>query len=241
MIYYAKTHKGNIRRTNEDSIYAPSDGSGFFAVVADGMGGHNAGEVASKIAVETIISAFSELKPQDVSSGDIKRVLTQANSNVWQDAEQNRIRRGMGSTVTLAVFKEGKALLGHVGDSRAYLYRDGALSQITKDHSYVQMLLDNGYISKEEAAYHPQKNIITRAVGTEAEVEADVYTIRLKVSDIVLLCTDGLNTCVDDEKIAQIIGEGIGNAADRLVEAALEGGGSDNVSVVLAMAGGDAV
>jgi len=239
MNYYCQTHKGNIRAENEDCLFAPGEGGGFFAVVADGMGGHNAGEVASRIAVDTIISAFEDKKPEMISKKDIKLALSLANKNVWKDAEKNVSRRGMGSTVTLAVFRDGQALIGHVGDSRAYLFRGNTLSQITKDHSYVQMLLDNGYIKPEEAANHPQKNIITRAVGTETDVDAEVYLVDTREGDVLLLCTDGLNVSVTDDKIKKIIKKDVSKAAERLIKAALDDGGRDNITVVVAQMGGE--
>jgi len=129
-------------------------------------------------------------------------------------------------------------MIGHVGDSRAYLFCDGALSQITKDHSYVQLLIDNGNISPAAALFHPQRNIITKAIGTQPEIEADIYTLAFKKSDCILLCSDGLNASVSDESIAKILARGIFSAADNLVEAALGGGGIDDISVIIACEGG---
>ncbi|MDD5018502.1 MAG: Stp1/IreP family PP2C-type Ser/Thr phosphatase [Eubacteriales bacterium] len=240
MKFYAKTHKGHIRRNNEDSFYAAPDG-GFFAVVADGMGGHNAGDIASSIVVDTVVKSLRAVKPEDVTKETMLELLSSANKCVWDDAAKNAKRRGMGSTATVAVFHGDDALIGQVGDSRAYLFSGGVLSQITKDHSYVQMLIDTGYISHKEALLHPQRNIITRAVGIEPEVEADVYSVALKKEDCVLLCSDGLNAAVTDEDIADILNGEIESAADRLVDLALQRGGSDNISVIIACMDGERV
>ena len=240
MIFYAKTHKGHVRRSNEDAYYAPQNG-GFFAVVADGMGGHNAGDVASKIVVDTIVNTLSLLAPKDITKGTIIDMLSLANSKVLNDAALHKKRAGMGSTVTVAVFNGPNALIGQVGDSRAYLYSQGVLSQITKDHSYVQMLVDKGTITFEQAQDHPHKNIITRAIGIDPEVDVDVFTVSLNNDDCLLLCSDGLTGAVTDPEMADIINSSIEAATDKLVGLALERGGADNISVVIACMGGDIV
>ncbi len=239
MIYYAKTHKGNVRNINEDACYIPQRAKGIYAIVADGMGGHNAGEVASRIVVDTFKLYLKGMKPQHVTEDVLQSAFSAANERVLADAEKNPGRSGMGSTATAAVFFGSHAMIGHVGDSRAYLYHEGVLKQITQDHSYVQMLLNLGYISPQQAAGHPQKNIITRAVGTDAQLKADIFHADLCSGDCLLLCTDGLNTMVSDKRIAEILGGGYKEAAERLVNAALEGGGVDNVTVVLAVKDGD--
>ncbi len=241
MIYYAKTHKGSVRRNNEDACYAPDDSQGFFAIVADGMGGHNAGEVASQIVVDTFVEILGGINSVDVTEDVLRRTSSEANARVLADAEKHPDRCGMGSTATAAVFCGNSVLIGHVGDSRAYLYHDGCLKQITRDHSYVQMLLDLGYINEEQAAGHPQKNIITRAIGTDPQVETDIFRISMSGGDCLLLCSDGLNGMISDEQIASILASGYQTAADRLIEAALEAGGGDNVSVVLACVEGGGV
>lgn len=240
MIFYAGTHVGNIRRTNEDCFYIPQDESGFFALVADGMGGHSAGEVASLHFVETVKKALLRARPQKITPKVVKKIFSMANKNIFQEAQASAQRRGMGTTATLAVFNDSHVLIGHVGDSRAYLFSRGALSQITRDHSYVQSLVDSGLISREAAAVHPRRNIITRAIGTDIEVETDIFTAAFGAGDILLLCTDGLSGLVSDAQIAAILGGGVSLAADRLIEAALAGGGHDNISVVLAARDGGA-
>lgn len=239
MIYYARTDKGKVRSRNEDFIYAPQNGGGFFAVVADGMGGHKAGEVASRIVVETVVERLKELEPDGVTEDAVRSALIAANASVWDESQTDAGLRGMGSTATIAAFNGSAAIIGHVGDSRAYLFRGGKLSQITKDHSYVQMLIDNGYITSKQALYHPNKNVITRSVGTEDIIEVDTFTVPVQKGDALLLCSDGLNNIVADEEIEDILRRGTESAADALVEAALHGGGDDNISVVIAYMDGD--
>jgi serine/threonine protein phosphatase PrpC len=241
MIYYSKTDKGIVRNQNEDFLYAPEGSDGFFAVVADGMGGHRAGEVASRLVVDTIKKALKNADPQSIIKQDLCAILIEANKNVWDKANSDLMLKGMGSTATVAVFRNSEAIIGHIGDSRAYLYRDANLSQITKDHSYVQMLVDNGFITKKEALRHPNRNVITRAVGTDESVEVDTFTVPLKKGDVILLCSDGLSSTVPDSEIESILKRGIPAAADELVAAALRHGGDDNISVVLAYMDGDSV
>ncbi len=240
MIYYAKTHKGNVRKLNEDAVYIPEDESGFFAVLADGMGGHSAGDVASSLIVSTVCTYFCDMDAASVTQDHLKDALCRANTLIWNESRANLNRKGMGSTATVAVFTDGKAFIGQVGDSRAYLFRDGALKQITTDHSYVQMLLDKGLINPEEAASHPHKNIITRAVGTEKDVDVDLFSVELQPDDVILLCSDGLSNAVSDEQIAGILSDDLSAAAEGLIQAALDNGGTDNVSAVIAVQSGGA-
>ena len=240
MIFFADTHKGKVRPVNEDAFYIPEQG-GFLALVADGMGGHSAGEVASRLFVQTAVQSLSGMDPSHISQQDIKAAFDEANKNVWQQARTTPKMHGMGTTATLAVFDNDRVLIGHVGDSRAYLLSNGVLKQITKDHSYVQSLVDRGFITKEDAESHPQKNIITRAIGTEKGIETDIYAIDMKPNDALLLCTDGLFGMVSDMQIQAILNEGLKNAAMRLIDAALEGGGRDNITVVIAAMDGGLV
>ncbi len=235
MKFYSKTHKGKIRSRNEDSIYAGA----YFAIVADGMGGHNAGDIASGLVVESVKQTFNAQGPNDVTSKDVRKALSVANKKVWSNAKQNADRAGMGSTATLAVFKNSKVLVGQIGDSRAYLYRDGLLSQITNDHSYVQSLVDSGQITDKEAGSHPLRNVITRAIGTNIDVESDFFVKDVQIGDLVLLCSDGLIAYVFDDDICAILSENVATAAERLVNAALNCGGRDNISVIIASVEGD--
>ncbi len=234
MTFYTRTHIGLVRKKNEDSCYAAELNDGFFAIVADGMGGHNGGEVASGIVIDTSRLYLEEKPLAQLTPDDIIHVLSLSNKNVWEKACRDKELKGMGSTATLVLIRDDEAIIGHVGDSRAYLFRNGQLEQLTKDHSYVQILIESGYITKEEALRHPHRNIITRAIGTENEVQPDVLTIDLLTGDVLLLCSDGLNNAVTDETITEILKNGIPEAADKLIEASLAAGGTDNISVVIA-------
>ena len=203
------------------------------------MGGHNGGEVASQIVIETIKACLEGKSPSKLSLNDLKKALSLANKKVWEKACRDSSLKGMGSTATLVVIAGNQAFIGHVGDSRAYLFREGVLEQLTKDHSYVQILVESGYITPEEALHHPHRNIITRAVGTENDVDADVLSLQLQKRDVLLLCSDGLNNVVTDPQIADILKRGIPEAADKLIGASLDAGGPDNISVVIAQLDGE--
>jgi PPM family protein phosphatase len=228
---------GYVRNTNEDRIYVPENGSGSFIAVADGMGGHRAGEIASGIVVDTLSDLLGNSK--EITADSIKNALMFANNKVLDDSNNNHAHRGMGSTATVAAFNKNEVIIGHVGDSRAYLFSKGVLKQITKDHSYVQMLLDNGYITQTQAYNHPYKNIITKSIGIDDEIDVDIYNVKLSKGDSLLLCTDGLNAVVSDEEIAAVLSKNIETAAEELVEMSLRFGGPDNISVVIASMDGD--
>ncbi len=238
MIYFAKTHKGNVRKLNEDAVYIPENDDGDFAILADGMGGHNAGDVASSLVVNTVKAFFDNFEPDLITDEIVKEALDEANTLIWNESCANANRNGMGSTATVAVFVDNIVCIGQVGDSRAYLYRAGALSQITKDHSYVQLLIDRGFITKQDAARHPQKNIITRAVGTESTVEVDTFIVEIEENDVIMLCSDGLNNAVSDDEIKKLLSGDITVAAEKLIQAALDNGGTDNISVIIAVVDG---
>ncbi len=238
MTYYLRTHIGLVRKKNEDNSFAVVKDGGLFAVVADGMGGHRGGEVASQIVIDTALQYIEDADITGITPNKIKQLLSDANKSVWEKAYQDKELQGMGSTATLLILQGRQALIGHVGDSRAYLFRADKLKQLTKDHSYVQMLVENGYITAEEALRHPQRNIITRAIGAESSVDADVLTVVIEAGDVLVLCSDGLNNAVSDDQITQILLGGISNAADSLIDAALSSGGSDNITVFVAETGG---
>lgn len=229
------TSTGKIRAVNEDSFFV-SDTSAegaVLAVVADGMGGHNAGEVASAEVVNVLKNSdFSE-------NNDTKTALLDAiecaNSTIYKMSARSEKLHGMGTTATVCVISGDKVTAAQVGDSRLYLIRDGEITQITKDHSLVEMLVERGSITKEDAKRHPQKNVITRAIGTESSVQADIYEFSTIPQDILLLCSDGLVNMVDDERILSIITntEEFDNLAEILVNEAENAGGHDNITVVL--------
>jgi PPM family protein phosphatase len=223
----AASDVGRVRDHNEDG-YLVDDGLGLVAV-ADGMGGHRAGEVASAAALDALRIAFG-------AGAAIGDAVSAANDIVFEQSVADRNLRGMGTTLTAgALGIDGTLLLGHVGDSRAYLLRDGSFDQVTTDHSLVAELIESGEITEEEAEQDPRRSMITRALGLEPGVDVDVETIDLQAGDRVMLCSDGLTTMVRDDDIAEILGNesDVTTAATRLVEAANEAGGVDNTTVVV--------
>ncbi len=230
---YAETNPGRKRRRNEDSFVCDPP---LFAV-ADGMGGAQAGEVASSLAAE----ALKVGNTMDTLAGDGERRVTEliqeANRRVHQRALEDETASGMGTTMTVALFQDGGAVtIGHVGDSRAYRLRDGALEQLTEDHSLVAELVRRGELSPEEAEAHPQRSVITRALGTEPDVDADTFTLQAREGDLFLLCSDGLTTMVDVETVKGIIEQhrqDLHAAARALIKEANDRGGDDNITTVL--------
>lgn len=227
------TSVGKIRAVNEDSFFASElCGGGIFAVVADGMGGHNAGEVASHQTVKTIKDYVQNVQKSEKDI--LLEAIACANNEIYKMSIKNPTLHGMGTTVTACIIKEDKVTAVQVGDSRLYLIRDDEITQITKDHSLVEMLIESGEITKEAAKSHPQKNVITRAIGTDCQVDSDIYEFGIKTGDVILLCSDGLVNMVDDEKILSIIKEKeFSRLADTLVKEAESAGGDDNITVVL--------
>jgi PPM family protein phosphatase len=223
----AVSDTGRKRRHNEDSYVVRPP---LFAV-ADGMGGAQAGEVASRLAVEALAD--------DAGAGDgegrVAALVREANRRVYEHAGTDTATSGMGTTMTLALVENGTVAIGHVGDSRAYLVRDGALEQLTQDHSLVAELIRSGKLSPEEADSHPQRSVITRALGTDPDVDVDTFTIEARPGDVFLLCSDGLTSMVGDAAILEAIeehGRDLDGAARELVGRANRGGGEDNITVV---------
>jgi len=235
-----RTDIGLVRETNQDAfkIVALNDKAGF-ALVCDGMGGVNGGDRASSIAKleisDTIVSAFNEKLSDDDIKNLMLRAIDNANKKIFNASIKNPDLSGMGTTVVLAILIHDMAYIAHVGDSRLYHYRDSKIRQITKDHSRVQELIDRGFISKEEARVHPEKNMITRAVGIGNDVNVDVLTLHLKDGDKLLLCSDGLSNICTDEEIAFVLREKTAETAVKtLIDLANMGGGNDNITVVIA-------
>lgn len=224
-----RTDTGRQREANEDSYFARAP---VFAV-ADGMGGARAGEVASRIAVE----AFDpERDSMAASESYLRETAQRANREIFRRAQSDTERSGMGTTLTAAMLDGDDVSFGHVGDSRAYLWRDGQLSQLTNDHSLVEELRRQGKLTRDQAAEHPQRSVITRALGPEPEVAVDTLTVRARDDDVFVLCSDGLTTMLDDDDLAAILvhhASDLDEAARALVRAANEGGGRDNITVVL--------
>lgn len=228
----ALTHTGLIRPDNEDAFLVDAE-KGILAV-ADGMGGHQAGEVASFLALKALAEKLKEGVADDPLA-KLQAAVRFANEVVYRSACLRPEFSGMGTTLTVAWVVGSQAFLAHVGDSRAYLFRDGHLEALTHDHSYVGELVRSGGLTAEEARFHPHRNILTRALGTEADVIVDTRVVELRTGDLLLLCTDGLLEVVKDEEIAEVLtlNKGLKKAVQSLVELALERGGPDNVTVVL--------
>ncbi len=241
MEWFGLTDKGRVRPTNQDiyRIEAREQNETALLVVCDGMGGANAGNVASRFAAqafaESVIpaldGALDENRRRELLSGALK----QANKTVFRLAGRQPEFRGMGTTLVAALIQGGSATILNVGDSRAYLFDGTRLHQITEDHSYVEEMRRQGRITEEAARTHPQKNLITRAVGVETMVEGDLFETRLGPSEILLLCTDGLTGMAEDEQIAETIRQSktLALAGDALLTLALAGGGRDNITVAL--------
>jgi protein phosphatase len=224
----ALTHSGQVRTNNEDAFLV----EGRLFVVADGMGGHNAGEVASAMAVESLKRAVSNI----VDEATLATALQQANEEIHTESMVNHVRHGMGTTIAaLVVAADDSIVVAHVGDARIYRWHEGSLSRVTKDHSYVQELVDEGVISLEEARVHPRRNIVTRALGIDAIVEISTAALPTSVGSRYILCSDGLVDEVTDSEISAILGrhETATAAAEALVNAANAAGGRDNVTVVV--------
>ena len=223
------TDTGRKRRRNEDAFVVEPP---LFAV-ADGMGGAQAGEVASRLAA----AAFREYHDADELAGEerVKAIIQEANRRIYERAQIDTNASGMGTTVTAAIVEGGRVAIGHVGDSRAYRIHAGALEQLTDDHSLVADLMRSGRLTPEEADTHPQRSVITRALGTDAEVDVDTFTVAAEPGDVFLLCSDGLTTMVGNDEILRLVAEssGLESAAKALVKAANRHGGEDNVTVVL--------
>lgn len=238
MRFALRTDVGCVRALNEDAAYA---GENLF-IVCDGMGGHNAGEVASAMTVSALTQS---LCAEDVTPGirALRRAVEEANAGVLQAASADESRRGMGTTLS-ALWADGEsALLAQVGDSRIYLLRGGMLRQCTHDHSMVAELVRQGRLTPEEARVHPQRNLITRAVGTGRRVEIDFFEEPRHAGDRWLLCSDGLSNIVEDEEIAAVLSTFAGEAAaDELLRLAISRGAPDNVTLIVLddETGGDA-
>jgi len=222
-----RTDTGRQRQANEDSYFARDP---VFAV-ADGMGGAQAGEVASRIAAGAFEQGLDRARPAE---SQLEGIAQDANREIHDLAQRDSSRAGMGTTLTAALLDENEVALGHVGDSRAYVLRGGELKRLTKDHSLVEELRRQGRLTDEEAEEHPQRSIITRALGPEPEVRVDTMTVPAKAGDVFLLCSDGLTTMVSDEEIKAILDEArsLRSAVNRLIDAANSGGGRDNITAV---------
>jgi PPM family protein phosphatase len=241
-----QTDVGLLREHNEDAV--ASDLSIGLLVLADGMGGYKAGEVASEIAVLMIAAEITEAMQNNPGkysltsnllpeSQMLMRAIEKTNATIYQISQDQPQCAGMGATLVAGIFADNKFVVGHIGDSRAYRLRGETLTQLTEDHSLVQEQINAGLITQEQAKLSNNKNLVTRALGIDPEVELELQEFDAEVSDIYLLCSDGLSDLVNDEEITQILLEAngnIGNAAQDLIDAANENGGTDNISVIIA-------
>jgi protein phosphatase len=244
---HAAVDPGRARSNNEDSV-ATEPGVAL-AVLADGMGGYNAGEVASHMATSFIgaeLGRWLREASDQASDADVRRAMEicvdNANRAIFNAANSNVQYAGMGTTLVVAVFRDTRLLLGHVGDSRCYRLRGGRLQQITRDHSLLQEQIDAGLITPEQAAFSANKNLVTRAVGVEDTVLLETHQHEVAPGDLYLLCSDGLSDMVDDAAIAQLLQTHVplGECGQSLIDAANDAGGKDNISVILARVSGDA-
>ncbi len=244
---HAAVDPGRARSNNEDS--AEIDAEVALAVLADGMGGYNAGEVASSMAtgfIRTELGRWLREASSQASDAEVRRAMDicvdNANRAIFNAANSNPQYAGMGTTLVVAVFREGRLLLGHVGDSRCYRLRAGRLQQITRDHSLLQEQIDAGLITPEQAAFSANKNLVTRAVGVEDTVLLETHQHEVQPGDLYLLCSDGLSDMVDDAGIAQLLlqCDSLESGTRALIAAANDAGGKDNISVILGRVGGGA-
>ena len=225
-----RTDIGKLRRQNEDAAWFDEDRAVF--AVADGMGGHLAGEVASRMAIEAVQRMARENERPGIAA--LREAVACAHETILAHAQDNIECAGMGTTLSVLWLGENYAYIAHVGDSRIYRLREGSLTQITQDHSLVEELVRAGLITREQARTHPRRNIITRALGTHGENEPDLLVTDVQDGDVFLLCTDGLTGMVPDDEIERTLRDcGIEAAADRLLALALDAGGRDNVTLIL--------
>lgn len=238
MQIFSKTDVGKVRIDNQDAFLAGKlNDETVFAVVCDGMGGANAGKLASETAVKLISDYIIKSYRKNMDSSSLMKMLrsaiVNANIEIYDMSLKNPELAGMGTTAVAAVVSSDTAVITHVGDSRAYLIGDD-VTQITRDHSVVQSLIESGKLSLEEAKFHPRKNVITRAIGAEEDVSADCNEVTLKKGESLLLCTDGLTNLVETQDIYKIFKDTeIALIADKLVNLANSGGGNDNITVVI--------
>ena len=243
MDFALKSDIGKLRQLNEDyyGCYFQENNNLSIFVLGDGMGGHNAGEVASKITVESILSSISEfanIKNKRITEKIIKELsqeaITKANDSVLNLARHNPDMEGMGTTVVMAILWGNKACIAHVGDSRAYMVSNKEITQLTQDHSYIEELIKKGSITREQAQTHPDRNMINRAIGVEEVVVVDTKIVKVEESDAIILCSDGLTNLINEEEILNIFlkGKSSEDICEELVKEANRRGGHDNITAI---------
>lgn len=234
------SHIGRVRSVNEDSAWIRDLETGYIlGIVADGMGGHLAGDTASRLAVETLVGDLRSLEPglsHASLSAALSDAILHANEVIYSTASANDKYHNMGTTVVAALLNDAGGVIGHIGDSRAYKISGQQMIQLTEDHTLVNELFKNGQISKEDVTHHPRRNVLTRALGTDAEVKVDMDNVKLEEGEVLLLCSDGLSNLVSNEQIIRVAGNlelPLEERADRLLQLALLAGGDDNITVAL--------
>lgn len=233
----AGTDVGRIRAGNEDNLYADADQERGLFIVADGMGGHAAGEVASEMAVQIVARELAGIEDvaAEGTSARMVEALKAANRAIYERTIVEAEKQGMGTTASCLLLGNGHFLIGHIGDSRIYLMRDGSFRQLTKDHSYVQEQVDAGFLTPEQARYHPYSNVITRCVGANSDVEVDIIAGTLRAGDLFLLASDGLTGMVEDALMRRLIEarNSPGRMVDALINEANRRGGLDNITAIV--------
>ena len=238
MIGFAKTDIGKARDMNQDSYYVSSPENNIeLYILADGMGGYNGGEVASKLAIESarkyIENNFNQIEPEKEQILKlVKNAAEYANMVVYEKSKTSEDLKGMGTTLDICFIYNNKVYIGHVGDSRIYLIRKDIIRKLTKDHSYVQQLVEDGKITREEANHHPKKNMLLKALGCTEYVEPDIRARNIEKQDVLLMCSDGLTNMVDENIIYKMVKENPKTAPEKLVNLANEAGGYDNITVI---------
>jgi protein phosphatase len=233
----ARTDVGMIRSGNEDAFFAHASREQGLFIVADGMGGHAAGEVASEMTVQIVARELQALGPLGAqeTAEKVAESIRAANRAVYERTMEESDKQGMGTTASVLIVGNSHYLIGQVGDSRIYLLRDGALIQLTKDHSYVQEQVDAGLLTPEQARYHPYSNVITRCVGASDAVEPDTYSGEMRTGDVFLVASDGLTGMVDDRRLQQLLlsRTSAGRVVDALIQEANYRGGLDNITAIV--------
>ncbi len=242
MKFSARSDCGRVREKNEDSFLVLFEQCNIrypVFLVADGMGGHNGGEIASSMLTEYIKNKILDnperLQAQDERESFIKEIIHDANKIIFLKSKEETDLSGMGTTITMAVLLDSEVLFAHAGDSRAYIIRESEIIKVTEDHSYVQELVNSGQISSEEAEIHPKRNMITRAIGTEDDIEIDFYLHSIQSGDYIVLCSDGLTNMVEQNEIIDILHRqcSVENKVTELINLANDRGGTDNITVIV--------
>lgn len=233
----AKTDLGKAREINQDFYFIPSSSEELsLFIVADGMGGYNGGEIASRLAVDNAkeyIETHFHKTAKDKINSLLEQAMLHAHRVICEKASQNEELADMGTTLDICLIVDDKLYIGHIGDSRVYKIRNGIITQITSDHSYVESLVKDGTITKEEAYHHPKKNMLIKALGGNIPAEPDVLVKEWKQDDIIIMCTDGLTNMLKENEICDIVMENIEKAHEKLIQKANEHGGYDNITVVI--------